>query len=1539
MGAGRELLGQPAFAQAIDECFRLMPPEVPADLRQVMFGDAGDKAMAQLLERPSYAMPALFTLEYALAKLWESWGVKPAAVIGHSAGEYAAACLAGVMSLEDALAIVVLRGQLFESVPAGAMLSVDLPESELQALVSGLDLDIAAINARDLCIASGPVASIAQLEARLAERGAEGRRLHINVAAHSRLLDGVLGKFRERVSRMRFNAPSIPFISNLTGTWADAATLSDPEYWVRHLRNPVRFSDGMRQLLEMPDAVLLEAGPGQGLCALARQNSQGAARTVLASTCKAQEPHADLALMLASAGALWARGQTLAWQAIRGSAPRQRISLPTYAFDHQRHWVEPGVRPQEAAAPAATALPSYPFKRLASQEDWFRVPEWTRAPLPAAATATGLKWLVFGNRSRLTADIVARAGSEGGAVTLVQRGETFARLTDGRFTLAPGNAEHYRLLFEALEQSDALPDQILHLWALDTMPGAAAHRLSGQALAFDSLLALAQALQELDSQEAIRLTVVGAGSQAVLGEAVPHPERALALGPCRVIPRELPNVSTRLIDLTPADVSSKAIAEAIVAEALATDSIDLVAYRNGERWAPQLVAAPPAQAAARELLRNGGVYLITGGLGDIALELAAWLASRKQARLALVSRRALPPRAGWPGLAASGDHSPDARLVRRLLALEQQGAQVLVLRADVADRDAMARVVSDCRARFGAIDGVFHAAGVLDDGLIAAKEPDSVQRVLGPKACGAQVLHELLPPGDLDVFAVFSSTSVHLGGAGQVDYVAANAFLDSLAASRADGLSLHWGVWGDKGMAARAYGHVAPVQDASADSHPLLGVQVDSDNGAAFEASYAAKDLWVLREHAVAGRAVLPGTAYIEIARAAMMVLHPRAAVEIRSLSFEEPLVVEGAAARRVRIELRRSGSGYDFSVRSRGELDDRWLEHARAGVSVFMGSLPAAPALTAGAWQAGVIPQDHAVAFGPRWRNITRMRVAERSAVAELELPPQFGSDLQAYAAHPALTDMAATFGLHLVDEAERASHLFVPLSVARIRLAAPVPARVISRVELKGPRQGRMAAFDVSLHGTDGAPIATFEGFSLRGVDPAAVSHAAPPRRQPTLTDALLACGIKAADAPALFDRIFSADARDLVVSSIALDDLKRAMADAAPKAQPRAAGAAARAGAAVELNPVEQALAETWRELLGVESVAPDDDFFALGGHSLAAVRLFARIRKQFAVDLPLATLFQAPTLGALAALVIQHGGAGATPAEPQKKAASNVIPLVTRSWSPLVPICRGRADRRPLFCVHGAGGNVLNFKVISDRLGQDQPFYGLQAQGVDGRLPPLTRIEDMAAQYVEAVRGVDARGPYRLAGYSAGGTIALEMAQQLQRAGSHVEFLGMIDTLCPPAARKRLSLPHKLWLMRHWSLQFALAWPERRRRHQEMQTAYAAALEQLARGEPLPPELVEHHLFSNFLAAQGRYEPQPYDGSAALFKATGADMLYLAAGETLGWESLIRGGLRVTRIAGSHFTMMAEPGVSDLVEAFRRELEALDGHPQKPRTQFA
>jgi len=541
-----------------------------------------------------------------LARLWQHWGVQPAAVTGHSAGEYAAACLAGVMTLPDALSVVLLRGQLFETLPRGGMLAVDLPEAELLAHLDalardGLALDVAAVNAPDACIASGALPALAALEDKLVALGLQPRRLHIEVAAHSRLLDGVLEVFRQRMQRLRLQAPAWPFVSGLTGNWVAPGELTDPEYWVRHLRHTVRFAQGLETLRQMPGALWLELGPGQGLCALARHQPGDAARGIWPCTGKAHEPQADLPVMLAAAAGLWTRGVALDWPALRadGAPAPRRISLPTYAFERQRHWVEAGVAASAALAPApvlAAALAPPLLQRLPDLADWFCVPHWAPAALPAKAAAQavtpGVRWLVFGGSSKLTAEVVLHLLNQGGRVTLVRAGQRFASLIDGSFTMLPGDAGHHAQLFRSLEQSHAWPQHILHLWALDAGPEKAGSFerdavIPGQALVFDSLLQSARALQTLDFTQPLRLTVLTAGSQVLPGDlarqAALNPAQALALGPCRVIPHELPQISARLVDVLPAEISAKALARRVVAEAMATDETDLVAYRGAER--------------------------------------------------------------------------------------------------------------------------------------------------------------------------------------------------------------------------------------------------------------------------------------------------------------------------------------------------------------------------------------------------------------------------------------------------------------------------------------------------------------------------------------------------------------------------------------------------------------------------------------------------------------------------------------------------------------------------------------------------------------------------------------------------------------------------------------------------------------------------------------------------------------------------------------------------------------------------------------------
>jgi acyl transferase domain-containing protein len=354
-GMGADLYAaEPVFRAEIDRCAELLRPRLGLDLRTVLYpsGTAGDEA-GERLKQTAVAQPALFMVEYALARLWMAWGVRPSAMIGHSLGEYTAACLAGVLSLADALALVALRGELMQGAPGGSMLAVPLPETEIVPLL-GAELALAAVNGRDRCVVSGPVEAVKSLASRLGKSGVACRPLETSHAFHSAQMDSILTAFSEMIREVRLAPPVLPYLSNVTGTWITPEQAVDPQYWVRHLRETVRFAAGLEELLSEPDRVLLEVGPGNSLSTLARQQGERDSDLVVASMRHPRDRVSDEESLLRALGRLWLVGVEPDWDAVHGSR-RRRLRLPTYPFERQRFWLEPPARAHESYVPAAAA--------------------------------------------------------------------------------------------------------------------------------------------------------------------------------------------------------------------------------------------------------------------------------------------------------------------------------------------------------------------------------------------------------------------------------------------------------------------------------------------------------------------------------------------------------------------------------------------------------------------------------------------------------------------------------------------------------------------------------------------------------------------------------------------------------------------------------------------------------------------------------------------------------------------------------------------------------------------------------------------------------------------------------------------------------------------------------------------------------------------------------------------------------------------------------------------------------------------------------
>jgi phthiocerol/phenolphthiocerol synthesis type-I polyketide synthase E len=355
---GRELYDtEPVFREQLDRCLDLLNPLLGLDLRAVIYPAKHDHAAAaKQLEQSSLGLPALFAIEYAVAQLWMSWGIRPQAMIGHSLGEYTAACLAGVFSLPEALVLVVERGRLMEDLPTGTMLSVPMSEQDAQQWL-GEELSIAAMNGPMLCTITGPETAIKQLVQQLAQKGIDSQRVRIAVASHSPLVTPILEKFQQAVSRLQLTAPNIPYLSNVTGTWITANEAIDPAYWARHLRQPVRFSDGIQELLRTPASVMLEVGPGRTMSTLTKAHlSHPASRIILSSLRHPQDAQPDTNFLLATLGRLWQAGVTIDWEKYYQPERRRRVALPTYPFERRRYWIEPGQIGTAGLTASATSI-------------------------------------------------------------------------------------------------------------------------------------------------------------------------------------------------------------------------------------------------------------------------------------------------------------------------------------------------------------------------------------------------------------------------------------------------------------------------------------------------------------------------------------------------------------------------------------------------------------------------------------------------------------------------------------------------------------------------------------------------------------------------------------------------------------------------------------------------------------------------------------------------------------------------------------------------------------------------------------------------------------------------------------------------------------------------------------------------------------------------------------------------------------------------------------------------------------------------------
>ncbi|MBK9945448.1 MAG: acyltransferase domain-containing protein [Kouleothrix sp.] len=765
----------PVFRATVDTCAALLQPHLACDLRTLLYPPPHQAAAAAAqLDQTALTQPAVFTVCYALAQQWLAWGLRPTALLGHSLGEFVAACLAGVFHLPDALALVATRGRLMQTLPPGHMLSVALPAAALPAWL-GPDLDLAAVNGPASCVVAGPPAAVAALADRLQAAGVAHRRLASPRAFHSAMMAPIADAFAQAVAGVARQAPQLACVAGVSGTWLTAAEATDPAYWARQLRAPVQFAAGVATLVGAGQAgVLLEVGPGQTLRGLAQ--GQAGTAVVLASLGHADDAGTpEDAALAAAQGQLWQAGVGLDWAAIQG-AGRRRVPLPTYPFARQRFWIAPPA----PGAPHRRSLLKQP-----AVDDWLAVPSWRRTapPAPADLAAERRGWLVFADAAGLSAQLAQQLEQAGQLVVTIAPGDSFAQLGPHAFAINPRQRADYAAVLAATAGLEPPLATIVHAWGLGPAdPTRAAEARFGLAHArgFGSLLLLAQAL-EARPPERRQIVLISTELYDVHGEAAVRPEKVSALALCKVIPQEYPHLSCRSIDCAlPAGPADAPLLGQLLAELAAPARDSAVAYRGSYRWAQAFEPILPASLAARPHLREHGTYLLLGTAGARARPLAEYLVRSAHARLALVG----PP--GQPGNRELAD------------ALHALGGAALAIEAELADPAALRAAIERAEQQLGPLHGlidVSDAPAGVPAGLIAELDPQACADALWQIARRLAALEAALGTRTLDFCLLQSSLAAVLGGLGMAAYSAAGLLLDAWAGAQPGWTSVGWDGW------------------------------------------------------------------------------------------------------------------------------------------------------------------------------------------------------------------------------------------------------------------------------------------------------------------------------------------------------------------------------------------------------------------------------------------------------------------------------------------------------------------------------------------------------------------------------------------------------------------------------------------------------------------------------------------------------------------------------------------------------------------------
>jgi acyl transferase domain-containing protein/acyl carrier protein len=735
---------EPAFREAVDLVCHALQSRLGIDLRYSLYPDATNCAKAfQQPDKAETGEFALFTIEYALASLWMNWGIFPDSVAGEGTGEYVAACVAEVLSVTDALELIAARAR---------------------------------------------------------------RKLSSNDHAAHQEAHAVVPD-QQLMRKIELSPPKIPCFSTLAGDWITDSDATDPEHWLQHLRAETWLHDSLQKLLDDPEAIFLEAGPGGKMSALIKQHPAFQAGQ-LALSCLNDEPNqeADQALLLRTAGQLWLSGTSVDWIQFHAGERLHRVPLPAYPFERQSYWLdfEKTLQPTIAQEPgepvAASVQDAAPVIEKENPEGWFYLPSWRRSLIPDARQQEGKTfWLAFIEPSTLGEEIARCLEQEGNRVIRVIRGAEFARPSEQLYSIDPRQPNHYAELLKAITLLADKPVAVLHAWSLAAAdPGGSSLEAFeyAQHLSSYNVLFTAQAFEKKWPNAPLRMEVLSQDVQVVAEAQSAGPEKATLPGLLEVIAKEQPNVVYRNVDVDKAGNQERTLHQ--VLREMKTEANDpVVAFRGSQRFVRHFEKVKvPQPAGLPALVRQGGAYLFTSVLGQAGLSFARYLAKTVHPKLVFLAAGGFPEKNKWNLWKATSDpNAPMSRTISQLQEIEELGAEVLVHQADAADHEQLKRAIGFTRERFGALHGVVHEAQFTERRsfrMVRDVDAPYCARQFQAKAKELITLDAALEGAALDFVLLLSPLATVFGEIGRSADAAAANFFNAYAPQRDAAGPVRW---------------------------------------------------------------------------------------------------------------------------------------------------------------------------------------------------------------------------------------------------------------------------------------------------------------------------------------------------------------------------------------------------------------------------------------------------------------------------------------------------------------------------------------------------------------------------------------------------------------------------------------------------------------------------------------------------------------------------------------------------------------------------